>query len=1007
MAPILLASVGSQAPFRLSDHRGCLPYDGCIAFVLQLKTQNRNQSMIIDSFLFNGELDMLEFRLGMLWDHVDKFVIVESDHTFSGMPKPFHFRDNFTRFQWAEKKIVYSGVSFTPDQNPWKNEAGHREQIVSACRQFSDNDLLIISDVDEIPTPAAIRFEVESDCPTRVCEQFFFYYNLRTLRKEVWRGSIFCRLGVARQHGVQFMRNRRGYWEPIKNAGWHLSYFGDPSYIREKIESFSHQEYNTSEFTNEQHIRACLDNGLDLFKRGTESLCPPPGFFPDYFLEKAKPYDWGLMADSGNSHKETGTTNKEPVSMAGNVLIIDHFLPAFDRDSASLRLFWLMGLLKQQQCHITFFAGDERGREKYRRALQEMGVEVYATAPGMLEATGGKTEADPTELKKILTSMSCSVAWLASHDIARRYLPAVRSLSPSTAIVIDAGDAPFSGMAIQAGGPTALEVYRQADALITVTEHDRRHVESYLPEKLHFVVPNILPLPETRESSPNRSGLLFIGDFNHNPHADAIGHFIDEMFPLIKNTIADITLWVVGSNPPGSLRELCDGCVIVTGNVPSTDPYLRKARVFVAPSGCAAGMEGKIAEAMAYGLPVVTTSAGAGKMGLTPGETALIADTPEELAKRVVELYADDSLWLRISEKSRLFIKDNHSPEHVYRVVRNMMTRLSLLFQCRMSHENRPGIVPAGRRLPEPEASIVILARNQADHTALCLQSIKRHTNIPHEIIVVDNNSTDDTLTFLSHWSRDNANLKVIVNNTNRGFAAGNNQGISLASGKYIVLLNNDTVVTPGWLERMIDVLERFPGTGITGPVSNNVSGPQLVQEADYCGLDQLELYAARHAALNAGQTEPYPRLVAFCLVIEREVLDRIGGLDERFGLGNFEDDDYCLRAWLSGFRPRIARGVFIHHAGSVTVKQEGLDNENSWRQSWKIFLEKWGLPSDLSSGTYEFGDQNIKAAPVYIPFPDLGANHAADSSRSFWCETGRSSDRPLCEIVKGVRCER
>lgn len=250
--------------------------------------------MIIDSFMFNGELDMLELRLKLLWEHVDKFVIVESDHTFSGRPKSYHFLDSFKRFQWAEEKIVYSGASLTPDPNPWENEAWQREQIVNACGQFSDVDLLIISDVDEIPTPQAIMFEVESGCPTRVCEQYFFYYNLRRVRKEIWRGTIFCFLGVARKFGAQFMRDRRFDWKPISNSGWHLSYFGDPGCIREKIQSFAHQEYNTSEFTNDQHIRDCVDKGLDLFKRGTQSLCIPPGFFPDYFLEKAKPYDWGL-----------------------------------------------------------------------------------------------------------------------------------------------------------------------------------------------------------------------------------------------------------------------------------------------------------------------------------------------------------------------------------------------------------------------------------------------------------------------------------------------------------------------------------------------------------------------------------------------------------------------------------------------------------------------------------------------------------------------------------------
>ncbi len=259
--------------------------------------------MIIDSFIFNGELDMLEFRLKILWDHVDKFVIVESDHTFSGKPKPYHFIDNHTRFDWAGDKIIYWQKSVTPDENPWINEARQRDEILNACREFSGDDLLIMSDVDEIPTWQAIKDEIATGCLTCVCVQHFFYYNLRTLLKELWLGTIFCTLEVARGKGIPAMRNRRKVWIPLDNSGWHLSYFGDPGYIRDKIESFSHQEYNTPEFTDVRHIRECIDSGLDLFKRGTQSLCPLPAFFPSYFVEIAKSYNWGLKSDSSKANE--------------------------------------------------------------------------------------------------------------------------------------------------------------------------------------------------------------------------------------------------------------------------------------------------------------------------------------------------------------------------------------------------------------------------------------------------------------------------------------------------------------------------------------------------------------------------------------------------------------------------------------------------------------------------------------------------------------------------------
>ena len=294
-------------------------------------------------------------------------------------------------------------------------------------------------------------------------------------------------------------------------------------------------------------------------------------------------------------------------------------------------------------------------------------------------------------------------------------------------------------------------------------------------------------------------------------------------------------------------------------------------------------------------------------------------------------------------------------------------------------------VAPAAR---EVVASILILTRNQLHFTIQCLKSIRQCTSLPHEIIIVDNNSTDDTPAFLRQFSVDNPNTKVIFNNRNRGFAGGNNQALALASGKYLVLLNNDTLVTSGWLERMISVLERFPRAGMVGPMSNFVSGPQLVPEVSYRNADELEHFARQWAGRYAGQTQVSRRLVAFCMMIRREVIEKIGGLDENFGLANFEDDDFCVRAWLSGFEAIIAQEVYIHHTGSVTIKQEGLFNRAPFLRNWEIFKAKWALPPHTTIETgYELDGQMREAAPIYIPLPDIGIDHAVDLTGRHWHE--------------------
>jgi GT2 family glycosyltransferase/acetyltransferase-like isoleucine patch superfamily enzyme/cytochrome c-type biogenesis protein CcmH/NrfG/glycosyltransferase involved in cell wall biosynthesis len=265
--------------------------------------------------------------------------------------------------------------------------------------------------------------------------------------------------------------------------------------------------------------------------------------------------------------------------------------------------------------------------------------------------------------------------------------------------------------------------------------------------------------------------------------------------------------------------------------------------------------------------------------------------------------------------------------------------------------------------------SIIILAFNQLKDTKLCLQSIENHTPQPYELILVDNGSTDNTLDYLQKYADDHSNVQVIANKENLGFAAGNNQGLAVAKGNYVLMLNNDTVVAKGWLGRMLAVFERYPEVGIVGPVSNNVSGPQQVREASYRTLKDMPSFAKKWSAEHVGKSLEYQRVVGFCLLAKRAVIDRIGGLDEKFGSGNFEDDDFCLRAAAAGYKARIALDAFIHHTGSQTFKGAGINYQQSLLRNWEIFKTKWKLPQDLHYGAnYSINLDTRDLSRYYIP---------------------------------------
>ncbi|OAS19064.1 glycosyltransferase family 2 protein [Paenibacillus oryzisoli] len=237
------------------------------------------------------------------------------------------------------------------------------------------------------------------------------------------------------------------------------------------------------------------------------------------------------------------------------------------------------------------------------------------------------------------------------------------------------------------------------------------------------------------------------------------------------------------------------------------------------------------------------------------------------------------------------------------------------------------------------KTSIIILTYNQLPLTHACLLSIRKHTTEPYEIIIVDNGSTDHTVPFLRLFPE----IKVISNEVNLGFAKGCNLGLEAATGDYILFLNNDTVVTENWLTNMIRVLEQDHRTGMVGPVTNYVSGYQKIP-VTYTDLSQLEEFSQTHRALHAGLTMEARRLVGFCLLTKKRILDEIGGFDERFGLGNYEDDDLCLRVLYAGYKLYIVRDSFIHHVGHATMNQlNGSSLSQLLVTNRDKAAEKWG----------------------------------------------------------------
>ncbi|MDR7485189.1 MAG: glycosyltransferase [Armatimonadota bacterium] len=252
----------------------------------------------------------------------------------------------------------------------------------------------------------------------------------------------------------------------------------------------------------------------------------------------------------------------------------------------------------------------------------------------------------------------------------------------------------------------------------------------------------------------------------------------------------------------------------------------------------------------------------------------------------------------------------------------------------------REAIMPLYRR-----ASIIIPTHNNLHLTRLCIDSILRNTTWPnYEVIIVDNASTDGTADYLRGLSERLSHVKVLRNTRNEGFARANNQGIAIASGDYLVLLNNDTIVTRGWLTTMIRYLEEHPDVGMIGPATN-LAGNEAKIDVPYANLEEMEAFAEAYTRDHAHDVQDLPMLGFFCVVIPRRVLEEVGPLDERFGIGLFEDDDLCLRVRRAGYRLVCTDGAFVHHFHSATMRRFGEEgylrlfeaNRAKFEQKWNI----------------------------------------------------------------------
>jgi GT2 family glycosyltransferase/SAM-dependent methyltransferase/glycosyltransferase involved in cell wall biosynthesis len=262
-----------------------------------------------------------------------------------------------------------------------------------------------------------------------------------------------------------------------------------------------------------------------------------------------------------------------------------------------------------------------------------------------------------------------------------------------------------------------------------------------------------------------------------------------------------------------------------------------------------------------------------------------------------------------------------------------------------LDERRQEGDVPAGQ-LPDgrPEVTIVIPVRDEVRLTQLCLASVLAERQAPgFEVVVVDDASSDDTTTYLASVATANRHVRVVTNREQLGFAASVNRGVAAGTGSKIVVLNNDVVVTPGWLASLAAHLDE-PGVGLVAACTAAHARNCHVDEI-YRTVGELMDVALTRRRRNLGSAREVKVAPLFCAGLRTEVWREVGGLDERFAVGMFEDDDYCVRLAGRGYRIVCALDTLVHHFGEGTLGALFADGRFSgvFEANKAAFEAKWG----------------------------------------------------------------
>ena len=367
------------------------------------------------------------------------------------------------------------------------------------------------------------------------------------------------------------------------------------------------------------------------------------------------------------------------------ILAISYDIPRPDQSSGELRFFTLLSLLART--HETAFYSNDQS------STPEQDVAAKALSGLDIRIENGTFE-------HLLRRESFDIVFFEFYFVAEGLLDIVRAWQPRACIVVDSVDVHFHRLRSKAHltgshldrehaeviKRSELSVYHQADLVLTVSEEDSRVLRAEGLRNEIDVIPNIhVIVPLAPHQWGDRLELIFIGSYKWAPNIDAMIYFCREMLPLLRQIIPQFRLRIVGNAPTDEVKALAADDVEVVGFVPETTSFLLSSDISIAPLRYGGGIKGKIGEAMAHGLPVVSTSIGSEGFGFRIGKDILVSDTPQTFVDAIATLWQDRNRYETVRRNGWKFINDRYSEQAVERLIAPIFESLTARPAKRMS----------------------------------------------------------------------------------------------------------------------------------------------------------------------------------------------------------------------------------------------------------------------------------------------------------------------------------